>query len=160
MPVTLWVSRWIPENGLRHLAVDQDQVLSQAIEIAHMPLDRRSLVGRQRLTGEPLLAATVEQIGMRAAGDQVRAQDGMDLVRASPGAQSSCFCKSERVAITGRRVAAVTTPQSPSTYRARVGVMPSMFVGEPWLPSRRKQGQNRPQPQESSECRLNCALIS
>jgi hypothetical protein len=45
-----------------------------------MPLDRRHLVGRQRLAGEPLAAATVEQISMRAARYQVRVQDCVDLV--------------------------------------------------------------------------------
>jgi hypothetical protein len=66
------LDRRIAENGLRHLAVEQHQVLSQEVELAHMPLDRRGLVGRQRLAGEPLAAAAVEQIGMRTARDQVR----------------------------------------------------------------------------------------
>ena len=61
----------IAENGLRHLAVEQDKVISQAIELAHMALDRRRLIGRQRLVREPLSAATVEQIGMWAARDQM-----------------------------------------------------------------------------------------
>jgi hypothetical protein len=39
----------IAENGLRHLAVEQDQVLSQAIKLAHMTLDRRHFIARQRL---------------------------------------------------------------------------------------------------------------
>jgi hypothetical protein len=35
----------IAENDLRHLAVEQGQVLSQAIELAHMPFDPTHLVG-------------------------------------------------------------------------------------------------------------------
>jgi hypothetical protein len=45
-----------------------------------MALDRRRLVARQRLAREPLSAAAVEQIDVRAAWDQVCVQDGMDLV--------------------------------------------------------------------------------
>ena len=39
----------IAENGLRHLAVEQDQILSQAIELAHMTFDRRHFIGRRLL---------------------------------------------------------------------------------------------------------------
>jgi hypothetical protein len=70
----------IAENGLRHLAVEQDQVLAQAIELAHMTLNRRYFIRRQRLAREPLSATTVEEIRMRAARDQVRVQDCVDLV--------------------------------------------------------------------------------
>jgi len=48
-----------------------------AIELADMTLDRRRhLVGGQRLAGETLATATVEQIGMRGSG-QSRARAGL-----------------------------------------------------------------------------------
>jgi len=62
------------------LAVERDQVLAQSIELAHLGFDRRHRVGRQRLSRKPLAAETVEKIGMRAARDQVRVWDRMDLV--------------------------------------------------------------------------------
>jgi hypothetical protein len=43
----------IAQNALCDFAVEQDQILSQAIELSHMTLDRRRLVGRQRLACEP-----------------------------------------------------------------------------------------------------------
>jgi hypothetical protein len=45
-----------------------------------MTLDRCRLVGRQWLAREPLSAATIEQIGVRAARDQVCMQYCMDLI--------------------------------------------------------------------------------
>lgn len=45
-----------------------------------MPGNGRTLVIRQILAKEPIPAATVEQIGMRAFGNQMRVKDGVDLV--------------------------------------------------------------------------------
>ena len=70
----------IADDALRDLAVEQQEILCQAIELAHMPLNGRRLVFGKRLPGQPVPTTPVEQVGMRARRDQVRVEDGMHLV--------------------------------------------------------------------------------
>ncbi|MGY4592776.1 hypothetical protein ACVWXL_000522 [Bradyrhizobium sp. GM22.5] len=74
------VDRGIVDGVLRDLAVEQGQIFRQPVKLADVPIDRRALIVRQRLGGQPRPAAAVEKIGMRALRDQVRVQDRMHLV--------------------------------------------------------------------------------
>ncbi|MCK1291986.1 hypothetical protein IVB35_14905 [Bradyrhizobium sp. 30] len=74
---------------LRDLAVEQGQIFRQPVKLADVPIDRRALIVRQRLGGQPRPAAAVEKIGMRALRDQVRVQDRMHLVLEPRAADSN-----------------------------------------------------------------------
>lgn len=72
--------RFILQRVLGDVAVEHGKVLSEPVQLADMALDRDAFVLRHRLAGQPVAAALVEEIGMRAFRDQMRMQDGMHLV--------------------------------------------------------------------------------
>jgi hypothetical protein len=71
--------------GFGDVAIQHREVLAEAVELAQVRHDRRTLVVGQGLTVEPGSAGAVEQLGVRARRNQVRGQDRVDLVL-HPGA--------------------------------------------------------------------------
>ena len=74
------VDRHVLERALGDVAVEVGEVLAQPVELADMARDRRPLILRQRLARQPLPAAPIEEIGVRALRDQVCMEDRVDLV--------------------------------------------------------------------------------
>jgi Transposase, Mutator family len=57
----------------------------EAVELPEVTVNRRLLVGRKRLTGKPVPAAPIKQVGVRAARDQMGVKDSR-APRSYPGA--------------------------------------------------------------------------
>ncbi len=79
------LDRRIADCALGHLPVEHLQIIREPVELPEVPVNRRLLVGRKRLTGKPVPAAPVEQVGVRAARDQMGVKDRVHLVL-DPGA--------------------------------------------------------------------------
>jgi hypothetical protein len=60
-----------PDRDARELSLDQLQLLSVEVELAHKRLDRPALVRREILLAEPGTALATEQVGGRTARHQV-----------------------------------------------------------------------------------------
>jgi hypothetical protein len=70
----------ITESVLRHLAIQQFEILAKPVEFAKMPLDRPRLVVREWLAFQPRSPDLAEHVGMRTARNQMGVQNGMHLV--------------------------------------------------------------------------------
>jgi hypothetical protein len=73
------------QRDAAELGVDDPQLLAVEVQLAQQRRDRLALVDRQGLLGQPAPALVTEQVGGRAARDQVAVQDRLDLVL-QPGA--------------------------------------------------------------------------
>ena len=62
------------------IALDPLQILAEAVDLAYVALDRKTLVLWQRLHREPGPAFPIEQVGRRAWRDQVCVQNRLDDV--------------------------------------------------------------------------------
>lgn len=62
------------------IALDPLQILAEAVDLAYVAFDRKTLVLRQRLHREPGPAFPIEQVGRRAWRDQVCVQNRLDDV--------------------------------------------------------------------------------
>ena len=67
------------------LGVDEPQLLGVEVQLTQQRRDGLALVGGQLLLGQPAPPLVPEQVGRRAARDQVAMQDRLDLVL-QPGA--------------------------------------------------------------------------
>ena len=78
------VSRRLTAGVVDHrhadLTVEHREVLAQPVQLAQVPVDGGPLVIGQDLLGEPGPPRPVEQLRVRTRRDEVRRQDGVDLV--------------------------------------------------------------------------------
>ena len=71
---------FVVQGVLGDVAVELGKIFPEPVELADMTRNRGPFILRNRLAGQPVAAALVEEIGIRALRDQMRMQDGMHLV--------------------------------------------------------------------------------
>jgi len=74
------LDRFVRQRRTSQIALDDLEVVGEPIELAQVTLDGKLFVLRQDLVKKPCPSARPAQISVRAGGDQMAVQDGLDDV--------------------------------------------------------------------------------
>ncbi len=68
------------QRVLGNVPIQHGKILPEPIQFPDMAGNRRPLIVGNGLSGQPVPTPTIEQVSMGALGNQMRMQNGMDLV--------------------------------------------------------------------------------